>query len=93
MDLKQLAAALNIDVPIYRTQAGPSGTVLVYCYGGQVLTYEPPTLQQDNFTSLPGVGAVTNTALHAHGIHTWEQLHSLNLQTATDIQAWLKGNL
>lgn len=92
--LKQIATALGIDTPIYRTQTAPNGTVTVYCYGGQVQTYEPPRTAQkavrDDFTTLPGVGAATNNALHKHGVHTWEALHAQNLRTAQDIKSWLR---
>ena len=40
--LQRAVLELGVDVPVYRTEAGPGGTVTLYLYGGRVTIWQPP---------------------------------------------------
>ena len=40
--LQRAVLELGVDVPVYRTQAAPGGTITLYCYGGVIRTWQPP---------------------------------------------------
>lgn len=39
--LQRAVLELGIDVPVYRTEAGPNGTLTLYLYGGSVAVWQP----------------------------------------------------
>jgi len=55
--LQRAVAELGIDVPIYRTEAGPNGTITLYCYGGMIRQWQPPA--SDSLPPVLGAGVPT----------------------------------
>jgi hypothetical protein len=106
--LKAAIAALDINVPVYRTEAGENGTLLLYCYGGEIHTYDPGMVTDPgdvvedpvttDFTVIPGVGPATAKKLHAAGIETWDDLRAADVdaiapRAAASIEAYLAKEL
>ena len=40
-NLKRAVLELGINVPVYRTESGPNGVIILYCYGGTRHEWDP----------------------------------------------------
>jgi predicted flap endonuclease-1-like 5' DNA nuclease len=97
---KRAVLELGINVPIYRTEAGPNGVVILYAYGGTRYEWDPGHAQDPERTvatgdskgpdrGLPEDPPVTKhddlTAIPHVGPATARDLHRAGLHTFQDL--------
>ena len=97
--LKRAVLELGIDVPIYRTESGPNGVVILYAYGGTRYEWDPGRARDPERAVAapsppsppkverggPGGGEVDLTVIPHIGPATARELHNAGYHTFQDL--------